>query len=121
MDVKQFLIETLEGEFDYPVYLQGSLSDDEAYPESFFTFFNNDSPDDSFYDNEPNRIIWSFDLNFYSIKPELVNSVLLSAKRKLKAEGWTITDNGHDVMSDEPSHTGRGLDLIYIDKIERED
>lgn len=120
MDVKQLLIDTLEP-LGYPVFLQGSLSDEDSYPESFFTFFNNDSPDDAFYDNEPHKIIWSFDLNFYSVDPALVNSMLLTAKRMLKAEGWKIDDNGHDIMSDEPSHTGRGLDLIYIEKNERED
>ena len=44
------LIEILST-FAYPVIRQGSLSDDEAYPENFFTFWNNDSSDHAHYDN----------------------------------------------------------------------
>ncbi|MFR7662245.1 MAG: hypothetical protein ACLUZ0_04030 [Coprococcus sp.] len=38
------LIQLLET-FEYPVIRQGSLPEDEVYPDSFFTFWNNDSPD----------------------------------------------------------------------------
>ena len=38
MDVKMLLINTLSDAYDYPVIQQGSLSTDDAYPDSFFTF-----------------------------------------------------------------------------------
>lgn len=115
--MKDLLIETLEP-FGYPIFQQGSLSEEEAYPESFFTFWNNDSNDDMFYDNEPRQTIWDFDLNFYSIDPLLVNEVLIKAKAKLKENDFIVIGKGHDVASDEPTHTGRG---INVTKIERED
>ena len=37
--------------FGYPVIQQGSMGEDEAYPDSLFTFYNIDTPDDGFYDN----------------------------------------------------------------------
>ena len=111
--MKEFLIELLES-FGYPVFLQGSLGDC-AYPESFFTIWNNSSDDNNHYDNEPVSYTWSFDVNFYSVNPELVNNMLLEAKTVLKANGFIISGKGYDLMSDEPTHTGRGMNALIID------
>lgn len=117
VDVKLLLLNTLNTTFqDYPVYLQGSMSDDDAYPASFFTYWNNDTSDNAFYDNTESQTIWDLDLNFYSNNPVLVNSVLLEAKSALKAVGFIIDGSGYDVISDETSHTGRGINLIYIQR-----
>lgn len=115
MDVKQLLIDTLEP-FGYEIILQGSLSDNEAYPDNFFTFFNNESSSDSFYDNKETRTIWDFDLNFYSNDPETVNTTLIEAKTLLKNVGFIIDGKGYDVLSDEPTHTGRGINVIYVER-----
>lgn len=111
--MKEKLIELLES-FGYPVFLQGSLGD-RAYPESFFTIWNNSSDDNNHYDNEPVSFTWSFDVNFYSVNLELVNNMLLEAKAVLKANGFIISGKGYDLMSDEPTHTGRGMNALIID------
>lgn len=116
-DVKTLLIDTISSQYDYPISLQGSLSDDETYPDSFFTFWNNDTTDDEFYDNHETQTVWDFDLNFYSNDPKKVNTVLKELKPILKGAGFIIDGAGHDVMSDEPSHTGRGINLVYIEKV----
>lgn len=107
------LVETL----DYPIIKQGTLGADEEYPESFFTFWNNETLGRGFYDNKENSIIWYFDLNFYSSNPELVNKELLKAKELLKKHGFIIHGKGHDVKSDEITHTGRGMDVKIIENI----
>lgn len=112
--MKELLITLLES-FDYPVFLQGSLGENEAYPESFFTFWNNESYDNDHYDNNPVSYTWNFDINFYSVDPELVNTMLLQAKTLLKQNGFIITGKGYDVASDEPTHTGRGMNALIID------
>lgn len=117
VDVKLLLINTLNASFkDYPVYLQGSVSVDAVYPDNFFTYWNNDTSDEEFYDNVENRTDWDFDLNFYSNNPTLVNSVLVTAKAALKAVGFIVDGSGYDVLSDEPTHTGRGINLIYMQR-----
>lgn len=108
------LIELLET-FGYPVYRQGSLSNDATYPDSFFTFWNNQSPDHAFYDNTEYGTEWDFDVNFYSIDPDLTYSKLLEAKTLLKQNGWVVPGKGHDVMSDEPSHSGRGISALFLE------
>ena len=117
VDVKLLLINTLNTTFqNYPIYLQGSLSDDDAYPASFFTYWNNSTADSAFYNNTETETIWDFDLNFYSNDPSLVNSVLLTAKAALKAVGFIIDGSGYDVISDEVTHTGRGMNLQFIEQ-----
>lgn len=110
------LIQTLES-LGYPVRLQGSLLPDEPYPESFFTFWNDDSTGDMYYSNAEKAVVWSYSVNFYSTDPVLVNSKLLEAKGLLREAGFIATGSGHDVGSDEPTHTGRGIDIYYVEKL----
>jgi hypothetical protein len=106
------IIETLES-LGYPVKLQGSLLPDEPYPDSFFTFWNDSADGISFYSNNEGAILWAYSLNFYSTDPLKTNSVLLEAKALLKAAGFIVSGGGYDVPSDEPTHTGRGIGLLY--------
>ena len=109
------LISVLET-FGYPVRLQGSLAENEAYPDSFFTFWNNSSDDRAHYDNSAIDFVWSFDVNFYSTDPALVYSKLEAAKSALKAAGFIVSGKGHTVASDEPTHTGRGITALIIER-----
>ena len=118
MDVKTLLITTLETEYkDYPVIQQGSMSKEDPYPADFFTFFNNSSDGAGFYDDAESRIVWDFDLNFYSENPTHVNATLRDAKTALRAAGFQVNGAGYDVLSDEPTHTGRGINVIYIENL----
>lgn len=113
--MKELLIELLES-FGYPVFLQGSLTEDDAYPDSFFTFWNNSTIDGDHFDNDAIAWVWNFDVNFYSIDPELVNTMLLQAKTLLKQNGFIVGGKGYDVASDEPTHTGRGINALYLER-----
>ena len=117
--MKQELITLLET-FKYPVRLQGSLSKDELYPESFFTFWNDETTDLSHYDNDAIAFVWNFTIYFYSTSPTLVNSVLIEAKNLLKQNGWIVPGVGYDVPSDEQTHTGRAIEVMFIEKNEQE-
>lgn len=98
----------------YPIFLQGSILADEPYPDSFFTFWNNTTESQGFYDNNESAIKWVYTIAFYSTNPITVNTVLLTAKQLLKNEGFIISGNGFDVLSDEKTHTGRGLTVQYL-------
>ena len=110
--MEDLLISILET-LDYPVRKQGSLLPDEPYPDSFFTFWNDSADGVSFYSNDERAILWSYSLNFYSTDPVLVNSKLMEAKRLLRNAGWVVSGAGYDVPSDEATHTGRGISLLY--------
>lgn len=111
--MKQALITLLET-FKYPVRLQGSLSKDELYPDTFFTFWNDETEDSSHYDNDAIAFVWTFTIYFYSTSPTLVNTVLLQLRKLLKENGWIVPGVGYDVPSDEQTHTGRAIDVMFI-------
>ena len=114
--MEDLLISTLES-LGYPVRLQGSLLENEPYPDSFFTFWNDSADGSSFYSNDEKAILWSYSLNFYSTDPVLVNTKLIEAKRLLRDAGWIVSGAGYDVPSDEPTHTGRGMSLVYRQRL----
>ena len=118
--MKENLIQLLES-FGYPVKLQGSISQSEQYPETFFTFWNNASEDGSHYDNIAIYYVWDFTVNLYSSNPTLVNTLLPQAIQILRNNGWIISGRGYDVPSDEPSHTGRAFDALYIENNKQEE
>lgn len=111
--MEDLLIETLAA-FGYPVKLQGSLLPDEPYPDHFFTFWNSDSAGESFYDNDEKSTVFHYRVCLYSIDPELVYTKLREAIVTLKNAGFILSGDGYSVSSDEPTHDGRGIDLLYL-------
>ena len=111
--MEDLLIETLENAYNCPVVLQGSLGENEPYPNRFFTYWNDAADGAGFYSNKENAIIWQYSVNFYGTDPNEVNTMLLDAKQKLKAVGFIVTGAGYSVASDEPAHTGRGISVLY--------
>ena len=111
--MEDILIQLLET-FGYQVRRQGSFEENEKYPDSFFTFWNTESPDHSHYDNKDYLAEWEFDVNFYSVNPDLTYSVLSDARALLKENKWIVPSRGYDIYSDENTHTGRGMQAIFL-------
>ncbi len=107
------LIELLET-FGYKVRRQGGFLEDEAYPDTFITFWNASESEAAAYDNETKRVVYMYNVNVYSDDPGVTFSLLRDIRKLLKKNGYIITTRGRDVISDEPSHTGRGLDAVII-------
>lgn len=107
------LIELLKS-FGYPVIRQGSLGDDEPYPDTFFTFWNNDEFEQSAYDNSTVSVVFSFDVNVYSTDPNTVYDLQQRARKLLKQHDFQTPTRGYDVASDEDSHTGRGMAVTKL-------
>ena len=112
--MKMLLIETLEST-GHPVYLQGTIREDEEYPASFITFFTLESEDASHYDNEPSGTAWQYQVIFYSSDPKLVESVPKEIHNRLKAAGFIPQGRGRDIPSDEPTHTGWAMEFYYLE------
>lgn len=115
--VRDILIDALEENFEVPVYLQGSLSDEDAIPEEYFTYFVTSTPHDRHYNNVSVRAVWGIDLNFYSTDPARTFTVMQLAEPVLKQADFIVTSSGYDVPVDDPEiHTGQGMALYYIER-----
>lgn len=112
--MKDELLEILNS-FGYPVFLQGTLNPDKAFPDTFITFWNNSSLDQSHYDNMPVSYTWNFDVNLYSTSPDIVNTKLREIKAALVQAGWIVSGFGYDVPSGVETHTGRAINVLYLD------
>lgn len=108
------LIETLGYVEGDTIILQGTLGADDAYPASFFTFFNPETVE-LYADNVPYKAFWYIELNYYSNDPTSVNTIFETLKPLLKSNGFKVEGKGFDVPSDEPEWTGRGINIIYED------
>lgn len=91
----------------YPAALQGTVGE---YPESFWTFWNFETPE-IFYDNAASAAVWGFWIFFFSADPALVVSETCAAINRLRTAGWIVAGRGEDALSDEPTHTGRRLTI----------
>lgn len=100
---------------EVPIYRQGSMSAETAYPQTFVTFWNNGSETHAFYNNRKYGTAWDYDVNVYSSDPAAVYTVLGQIIELLDAAGWIISGEGHDVVSDEATHTGRGINALYLE------
>ena len=104
----------LLSQFNYQVIRQGSLSSDSVYPDTFFTFWENEENGHSFYDNDEVSATYDFDVNVYSINPDLCYSLLDEARQLLKDNGWIITNRATDAYSDEITHIGRTMTVVKL-------
>lgn len=107
------LIELLST-FGKPVIRQGSLGENEPYPDTFFTFWNNEEIEHKAYDNDTTQVRYDFDVNVYSTDPSTAYELLKEARKLLKDNKFVPMSRGYDVASDEDTHTGRGMNVVII-------
>ena len=103
--MKAELITLLES-LGYPAFLQGSLNSAEEYPASFFTFWNFETPESAYYNNDAGRAVWGFWIYFYSVDPALVDQQPEAARQLLKSSGWILEGKANDISVDVPTHSG---------------
>lgn len=103
------------------VYLQGTFSEDEAYPNEFITFWTNYTEDRAHYDNDVHSIEWRFSVMVYANDPDRVVALADDARAKLKAAGFIPQGRGNDLPSDVPSHTGWAMEFIKTEIITKGD
>ena len=116
--MKQLLINTVtpcgfvEGK---TLFLQGTHNPDEPYPDTFLTFWIDDTADNAHFDNKTTSYDWTVSVILYSNNPVIVNTKPDEIRAALKAVGFIPQGKGHDIPSDAPTHTGWAMDFIYTE------
>lgn len=105
---------TILSSFEVPVYRQGSMSNDATYPPTFITFWNSDSPDHAYYDNDDYGTDWRYQVAVYSSDPSTTYSMISDIRSALKRAKWIVDGKGTDAPSDEETHTGRVIETIKM-------
>lgn len=111
--MKELLISVLEA-FGFPIFLQGSLGENEPFPPAFFTFTTLGSDDAFTYDDDPTHTAWDYQVIFYADDPRTVEQVAAQSRTALKAAGFIPQGKGVDIISEEPTHTGWVTEYKYI-------
>lgn len=94
---------------------QGSFTKEKKLPDSFFTFWNIESSDKSFYDNEVHEIKWDWLVYFYTNDPKILYSKLEEFIKIAKSKGFKVDGKGKDIPSDIPNYSGRYVKLLYVE------
>lgn len=111
--MKDLLITTLETICPNKVFLQGTLSEDIGYPDSFITVWTNYTAGDEFFDNGTTAYEWQFSVIYYSNDPSSVQTFPPTIISTLKNVGFIPQGKGFDIASDVETHTGWAMDF-YI-------
>lgn len=112
--MKNKLIAVLS-QYGFPVMLQGTLNPEEDYPETFITFWTDDTSDGAHFENETSSFDWAFSVMLYSSNPETVNTLPATIRAELKAAGFIPQGKGFDIPSDNPTHTGWAMEFIITE------
>lgn len=110
----QELFELFE-EIGLPYFRQGSLSDEDYQP-SFFTFWNIDTPESEFYDNEAHGYNEYVQVGFYTNNADLIYSQMDDFIKRAKAKGFVIQGKAKDADADKDNYFGRVCYIRIIHK-----
>lgn len=121
MKPTELLINTLK-EFGYDVVKQGSIPKptEKAYPDSFFTYWNFETPRSGFYDNKHHRAEHGYWVYFYSCNPNdidwFLEETIEKVGNRLEEVGFIVTSDGEDVDSGNDTHDGKMIEVYYINE-----
>lgn len=111
------LTEALMEGTGFNVFRQGSMSPDEKWPDSYYTFWEDDNTGTGFYDNDETADVSEMTLYFYSTDPDLAYEGLLRAKEILKPLGFKMFGKGFDVASARDMYAGRAIEMTYREEL----
>lgn len=101
----------------YPYFRQGSLAEDEPYPETFWTFWNISTDEDRFYDDEPHATVWTWQIYLYTRDPSIMYSEMEDLVEAAREAGFIPVSRATDLASDLPEWVGRTIRIQYIQTI----
>lgn len=112
------ILEGLELEQGFDVILQGTLDPNDGFPDNFFSYWNWETPRESYYDNKHTSVRWGYQINVYSTDRKFLNEMTKKAIEELEKNNFDIDSDGEDIASNIKSHTGKMFEVYFIEKKE---
>lgn len=109
----EVVLNKFEEETQTPYYRQGSLIDTDELPNQFLTFWNSETPQSSFYDNEPSRAIWTWEIYFYFKNPKLLYTLPNKFIEIARENNFILQEEARDIASGVQGYLGRYLTIKY--------
>lgn len=109
-EVMKLLEEVVEETMELPFYRQGTVNE---YDETFVTYWITENTLYSYYDNSPNAQVVTANVNLYTSDIENAYDIASTLCDELWGAGFEVTNNGIDIESDEETHIGIGIDVMY--------
>lgn len=102
-----------------PVYLQGTMSEQEASTtQRYFTYWNFSTPDTGYYCNRPTRSVWGFWVYLYTTDDPITAQAQLDGLiAALRAAGWTVEGRGESSSSGLKTHIGRRITVYKSENL----
>lgn len=97
-------------EIGLPYFRQGSLSDADYKP-AFFTYWNIDTPQNSFYNNQLKRYNEYVQIGFYTNDANIIYSQMDDFITRARSKGFVIATMPQDANADKSNYLGR---VCYI-------
>lgn len=104
-------------EIGLPYFRQGSMSDKDYQP-AFFTFYNIDTPNMSYYDNKETRFNEYIQVCSFTNDANKVYSLMQDFIKRAKEKGFVIQGRDHDTDAGRPDFLGRRVYIRIINKVE---
>lgn len=102
----------------FDCYRQGSFTETQTYPDTFYTFWNNSINSHSYYNNKTFFKYYDYDINVYSNDVDLLYTLIDDVIEILESNDYIITNYGHDIVSDEDTHVARGINVLKLGRNE---
>ena len=99
---------------DVPIYRQGSLAENEEYPdETFCTYWMRADNLEDWYDNKPRKRKITCDINIYSNDYDIMSQKIQKIRDDC-IENDIVTSSIHDLASDDINYTGQGVTVTVF-------
>ena len=109
-------IYNLLASLNFPVFIHGDMPEEMPYPETFITYIWYDSTDLWRFNNRATATNYIAQVTVYSRYPNLIDETMERIIDTLLANGYSKSDGGRMIPSDEPTHLGWTIDFNYIAK-----
>lgn len=101
-------------ELEYPYYRLDAYNDVDNIDNEFFTYWNQDSESQAFYENAGHKIVHRYTVQFLTTNPRSLYTALQQFIAAARAAGFIVSGLGVDARCSSPNHFAREVNVTYV-------